>query len=391
MFGDVTKSFGKNFLVAHLTPSGLFVILNLLMMATGSFPKPKTEYWKIFGIGEGVAIFGIALLIGLFLGQVNIFVVKAYEGYYKNQIARWASIFLILAVLVSVWSSLLWLILPALLFPIGLFLAILSALQFVQQRFHVAQHKAIMDHIPNSKEPEVLLKKHHFTRNYPPIAKAVLPTKLGNIIRAFEYHPSTLYKMDPITSWPRLLAVLPQPYIEKIEDAQSGFTFLLNFSFLLSVVGLECLGVLTASFLYSRVITPGLLICLIFSMIGSYVFYHAACVSAKMDWGEHVRGAFDLYRLDLMKQFGVYLDPRPITLEEEQKIWRIIQKPIFYLEMPRTGLKFLPRTWEAKEIKSASALPGDPIPSNPPEDDPKLVRSNPQASPPKMRSEESEE
>ena len=76
----------------------------------------------------------------------------------------------------------------------------------------------------------------------PPKKDNVLPTKLGNVIRAFEYHSHILYRIDPISSWPRLVAVIPKSYQEQIGEAQSTFSFMLNVSFFSTILVFELLG-----------------------------------------------------------------------------------------------------------------------------------------------------
>src|ERR1035441_138725 len=61
------------------------------------------------------------------------------------------------------------------------------------------------------------------------------------------------------------------------------------------------------------------------------LLYFAACPNAA-NWGEVVRGAFDLYRHDLVRQLGVEVPKAPITLSDERKLWRSIQRVTYYLE-----------------------------------------------------------
>lgn len=52
-------------------------------------------------------------------------------------------------------------------------------------------------------------------RNYPPDEADMLPTRVGNIIRAGERRPYIWYGLDPVIVWPQLWLVLPeQPRID---------------------------------------------------------------------------------------------------------------------------------------------------------------------------------
>jgi hypothetical protein len=66
--------------------------------------------------------------------------------------------------------------------------------------------------------------------------EAVLPTRLGNILRAAEMYPYERYGMDGITLWSKLFKTLPKEFQEEIETAYDELLFLLN-----SVIyGLNC-------------------------------------------------------------------------------------------------------------------------------------------------------
>ena len=48
-----------------------------------------------------------------------------------------------------------------------------------------------------------------FRANWPPRRDLVLPTRFGNVIRAFENYANRVYGPDGIATWPRLFGVLP--------------------------------------------------------------------------------------------------------------------------------------------------------------------------------------
>jgi len=53
----------------------------------------------------------------------------------------------------------------------------------------------------------------------------------------------------------------------------------------------------------------------------SFIFYKAS-IRVNLDYGELVKSCFDLFRLDLLKNFG--FDPK-ISSEKEKTIWRSLQ------------------------------------------------------------------
>ena len=87
---------------------------------------------------------------------------------------------------------------------------------------------------------------------YPDNRNLILPTRLGNVIRSFEYYSDREYGIDSIEMWPRLVAVIPKDYAVSIDDTKTTFDFMLNsslLSFLLS------LSILVAGLLYPAPLT----------------------------------------------------------------------------------------------------------------------------------------
>lgn len=149
---------------------------------------------------------------------------------------------------------------------------------------------------------------------YPPVNTEPLPSKLGNIIRAFECYPATRYNIETITIWPRLLAVLPKSRIDAIDNEKSFMDFWLNFSLAILVSSLFW----AAAMWYTAIIFwPFPILICIGGILLWYLFYRLAIPSA-ISWGYEVRTAFDLYRSDLLRKLGV---ERPTSLVKERGLW----------------------------------------------------------------------
>jgi uncharacterized repeat protein (TIGR01451 family) len=153
----------------------------------------------------------------------------------------------------------------------------------------------------------------------------VLPTRLGNVLRAFERYPSVQYRMDAIYFWPRLVALIQPAHATAIGDARISFIFLLTLSFLATV-----LGAVTAAaglvYLPPDPLTHAVLPAIVFFLASGWLYLRA--VDAGEAWGHLVKGAFDLYRGELLEKLGYRQEPR--TREEERDLWdRITQQIIF--------------------------------------------------------------
>src|ERR1035438_1488835 len=71
---------------------------------------------------------------------------------------------------------------------------------------------------------------------YPNKSTLVLPTRLGNVIRAFETYTDRQYGTGSIAIWPRLQGVLDPSFALALDAAQTPFNFMINSSFLALVL-----------------------------------------------------------------------------------------------------------------------------------------------------------
>jgi hypothetical protein len=319
MFGDLARSFGRTFLIAHLVPAILFVSVNMIVVIFGLLAPPTWIIWEKFGIKyldqKTVVLLLIAFFLGIILQQFNTQIIKIYEGYCMDWFPKW--------------------------FPLYRLMALSHK---HQNRLYCECWKDIQR--SKGKKEDTRSKEFRLTRSFPD-KKEILPTTLGNIVRAFESYVSKIYNIDPITGWIRLTAVIPRSYKEEIEKSQNDFNFILNLSFLSAILGIEWL-LLPGEI--SWLIWLFILFC---CFIMSYLFYRISCVYAR-GWGEYVRSAFDLYRFELLKQMGVALPSHPITLKEEMNIWGLVQEYTFFVVDPKKTeyspeLKFLPRFEQSKQ------------------------------------------
>jgi uncharacterized repeat protein (TIGR01451 family) len=167
---------------------------------------------------------------------------------------------------------------------------------------------------------------------YPDESDAVLPTRLGNVIRSFESYPWRQYKMRAITLWPRL-ATLPDPsYAALIDDAKASLDFMLNASLLCGVLTVLVAAVhlaYPAGLATATVLVP---LAVEIVLLGglAYVFYLAAIPKANA-WGVMVKGAFDLFRWKFLESLGYRYKPE--SLEEERVLWETISNRIIFSDL----------------------------------------------------------
>lgn len=165
--------------------------------------------------------------------------------------------------------------------------------------------------------------------NYYPEAGKVLPTRLGNVIRSFEQYPSRQYGISSVTLWSRIIGVAPKDYVSTADEAKISLDFFLNSSFLSALFALALLlfGTVFHRPFFSRAsLWPWLLELGFFALLAR-LCYEAAIVSAA-SWGEQVKGIFDLYRFALLKALGYTQVPR--DRREERALWLSISTQMIY-------------------------------------------------------------
>jgi hypothetical protein len=199
----------------------------------------------------------------------------------------------------------------------------------------------------NGKDPRLSSMLLEITRlqqmannSFPPKPEHVLPTQLGNTIRAFEYYANMHYGIDSITLWSRLLYIIPEKSLNMIKDVIASFNFLINLVLIIILLGLEVL-----------VLPPhGILEWELLGAFGSFIisfFLYRTAVKKAVAWGYSFNAAFDLYRRDLLKQLG--FQP-PSTLEKEKALWTKIMQFIRFKSSK--GLKFDSEDLKRKKRRS---------------------------------------
>jgi hypothetical protein len=141
--------------------------------------------------------------------------------------------------------------------------------------------------------------------DYPPDARDIMPTRLGNILRAAESYPYERYGLDAVLTWPRLFPLLPDGLTAALVAARAEVEFHLTISALASVFAVGTGGWLVA------VNGPAwlLLTCYWAGTATAWLTYRGALAPARL-YGDQVRIAFDLYRRELLTHLGVEGDER---------------------------------------------------------------------------------
>jgi len=140
------------------------------------------------------------------------------------------------------------------------------------------------------------------------------PTIYGNAWAVMEEYPLTRYGMDSVVFWPYIRVILSQKNAELLTQIDSLKLLIDVVTHLALVMGILMVEGLVFAALRLQVGMFGLaLLCLLF-FLG---FYQAGVNYVRM-MGVSVAQGFDLYRLDILKAFGL---SRPADLDDEYWVW----------------------------------------------------------------------
>ena len=160
---------------------------------------------------------------------------------------------------------------------------------------------------------------------FPDEEKWVLPTALGNTIRAFEIYPRVMYGLDAIEGWGRLLGVVPTDYRQQINAAKTQMDFWVN----LWLLALIFLPEYAAFAIYYgeglRVLWAAL------AAVVVAFFAASRAKSAAVQWGDLVKASFDLFLPELWNKLG--FTPAEFA-DKERATWETFGWAIHY-RVPR--------------------------------------------------------
>lgn len=199
------------------------------------------------------------------------------------------------------------------------------------------------------------------SRYYPTERSEIMPTQLGNVLKASEMYAGERYHLDAVLIWPRLLPNLPKEFVESLSSAKVSLDLMVTLSAYILLFGLPLAVWLAfkASAMLSAILPVGLailafafrlylsLMLAIFTLaltlisqvppvlkpfqpqlqvflilattvlLAARLTYYNA-VQAAVYYGEQIKTAFDLYRWKALEGLNLQLPP---NLTEEQKLW----------------------------------------------------------------------
>lgn len=168
----------------------------------------------------------------------------------------------------------------------------------------------------DTKQREKMNQLDLWVHRHPARSNDLLPTDLGNILRAREYTPERKYGLDAIICWPRLWSLLPENVRTDLTSARSSLDRLAELWFW---------GLL---FWLWAFWTPW---AVIIGFLWMAMTYGMACQAA-MSYGDLLESAFDLHRFLLYDALGWR---RPKNTQEEKVLGDQLTEYLWRGTLPR--------------------------------------------------------
>jgi len=95
--------------------------------------------------------------------------------------------------------------------------------------------------LSRKKQAELARIGQRLAEEFPDEEEYLLPTRFGNVVRAFEVYSRVMYGLEGTEVWPRLLAVMPKDYRELADNAEAKTGLWVNVWFLSLLLIVDCL------------------------------------------------------------------------------------------------------------------------------------------------------
>ncbi|MEH2112928.1 hypothetical protein [Nostoc sp.] len=269
----------ENWAANILTPAFVFWIGGLLAWVWRFGQKPLEDWLKLQSESLLIAV----MVSGLLIIAVSAFVVQRFDLF-------------ILRFLEGYWPS--WL--SPLLF--------LRRWMIQQKKRHFAGKENRWQTLANKKDQQITDEEleEYVTLDgqlmqFPSQPNKLMPTKLGNILRASESRPSDKYGLDAIICWSRLWLLLPDGVKKELQEARSNLNTAARFwlwSLLFIVWTVWAWWAIPAAFMGA-------------------IFAYSWAVDAANVYCNLLESAFDLYRLELYKSLRWRI---PINPKQEKEL-----------------------------------------------------------------------
>lgn len=267
-----SKDLGARFNLIGVLPSGLLVLF-VLALVWGGAPATPPDLDRIIsqaedlGAWEGALLFLAIVVVGVISQPLQLSLVRLLEGYWGDSKA-------------------------------GRLLAAPGTAFHRWRRARLQERQLHRGGRPAAETLDDMARTAAKLRRLYPPARGVLPTRLGNALRAAEYRAGSRYGLEATVVWPRLYPLLAERVAAIVDDERDQLDLAARF----------CVVFVAATAVsFSLLVTHGwwLLVPGTTFVLG-WLSYRAA-VAAALAYGEGIEAAFDLHRFDLLRALHLHL------------------------------------------------------------------------------------
>ncbi|HEU4656358.1 MAG TPA: hypothetical protein VFR97_02480 [Capillimicrobium sp.] len=334
---DVAGVLSRKFVVGFFIPVFFGCVALKLLVAADALPGGLRD---ASGGTQILILGGVALLVGLLLWGVHYPLIRVLEGYWlvapnlperdgplPDPEGRWVRNRALAALRRAAGG-------PSRLVR----RARLAVGEWKRERWVRTRQHLVAVRAQPERSAERTQAASDLTMRFPPEDRLVLPTELGNVVRAFENHPRERYGLDGIPIWPSVVTMLSESERAELDETTTDVGFWLN-SLVVVVVGG---ALLFAERLWhppgTTEATAAIEVAIVAAVTALAVWMYRQLIAAAIRWGEPVRAAFDVHRLELYDTYGMR---RPRTPEEDVDAGRALNRMLAFGEP-------IPLEWRAE-------------------------------------------
>lgn len=296
MFSELPKLIDRNYAIGYATPSALFLLLLVLLLNDLGVINATAIYQSQLNsdpfLGTAFVVF-LAWLVGLLLSAFNRGFIRFLSGTGKfnplqfqkrNQIATYRALQERIAA------------------NVGEVYRQNDAIHNQGKLGPLEEERAKLAYAYSQLDQDRHKRSYYFPYERHFSDGLLLPTELGNIIRAFETYPRIMYGLDGSIGWHRLIYVVPREALDVIVSAKSYFDLWLNLCILSGIFSFIC----TLAFVWKYATSvDGQWIFLLWPVtLFTAWFSLSRCKEAAIIWGETIKAAYDVYLPALAKALG---------------------------------------------------------------------------------------
>lgn len=338
---EISGYFDRRFLLSAFFPSLVFAGLSVVMVAALHGPLTLVAWWEAQPailqvstfIGSLVFILFIAYLFQIFQTGLT----RLYEGYWERiPLLNW-------------WGNVrkrfyqeVWQYLQDEIRRLGAEVTTIETAAPSEETR--AQRRDRLQKAKQLRSEMELLEREKFLF-FPPDKSYVMPTRLGNVIRASEFYSLRRYGLDAVVSWPRLQSLLPKDFTERLRDAKANLDLFLVVA---TLAAFFALGWEIWLALFTNRWDLFLLVSFSWLLV---LFGYFGAIQAARSYGELIKAAFDLHRWELLKALHLKL---PEDFAQEKALWQEVSDLLYRNYPPKA---------EVYRYESEKPKPPEPQPS----------------------------